>query len=321
MNSTNNELFATMLSDCHLCPHNCHVNRENGQLGVCKLDAGLHIANISLHRGEEPIPGSENGVCNVFFSRCNLRCIYCQNFQISQPQSAIQNEIVSYEEAVNQIIAILKQDVHFLGFVSPTSHIPHMLKIIDLLKQRGFQPKIIYNSNGYDNADVLQMIEGVVDIYLPDCKYADDALAQKLSGILHYFESAKRAITEMYRQKKDVISDENPALIIRHLVLPNYTANSLRVLKTIAEICGNNVFISLMSQYFPVYKALNDSTINRVLAKEEYNRVLDKLDDLGFENGWTQLLESNDYYQPDFTKENPFENSQQNENKSNESCS
>lgn len=297
----------SMLSNCHLCPHNCNVNRENGQLGVCKLDASLHIANISLHKGEEPIPGSENGVCNVFFSRCNLRCCYCQNFQISQPQSVIKNEIVDYNDAVNQIVAILSQDVHFLGFVSPTSHVPQMLKIIDLVEQRGFKPKIIYNSNGYENVETLQFLENIVDIYLPDFKYADDVLAQKLSGISHYFESATRAIAEMYRQKKDVISDDNPALIIRHLVLPNHTANSLRVLKSIFEICGNTVFISLMSQYFPVYKALNDKTINRPLTNDEYNRVLDKLNEFGFENGWTQLLESNDYYQPDFTQENPFD--------------
>ncbi len=307
MNSINSEIINSMLSNCHLCPHNCYVNRERGQLGFCKLDAGLHIANISLHKGEEPIPGSENGVCNVFFSRCNLRCVYCQNYQISQPQSSISNEIIDYEVAVNQIIEILKQDVHFLGFVSPTSHIPQMLKIIALVKQRGFQPKIIYNTNGYENASVLQLFENVIDIYLSDFKYADDTLAQNLSGISHYFESTKCAIAEMYRQKKDVISEENPALIIRHLVLPNHTANSLRILKTIAEICGNNVFVSLMSQYFPVYKALYDNSINRILTDDEYNRVLQKLDDLGFENGWTQLLESNDYYQPDFDKENPFE--------------
>lgn len=320
MSSINNEIVDSLLSNCHLCPHNCFVNREQGQLGFCKLDAGLHIANISLHKGEEPISGSENGVCNVFFSRCNLRCVYCQNFQISQPQSSIVNEIVDYEEAVNQIIAILKQDVHFLGFVSPTSHVPQMLKIIDLVNQQGFHPKIIYNTNGYENANTLQLVERVVDIYLPDFKYADDTLAQKLSGIPHYFESTKCAIAEMYRQKKDVISEENPALIIRHLVLPNCTANSLQILKAIAEICGNNVFVSLMSQYFPVYKALNDSTINRTLTNDEYNRVLEKLDDLGFENGWTQLLDSNDYYQPDFTRENPFEESQKIDNKTGDCC-
>ena len=294
------------LTNCTLCPHRCSVNREQQQLGFCRLDAGLHIANISLHTGEEPIEGSENGVCNVFFSHCNLRCCYCQNYQISQPQSVIRNEITDYEVAVNQIVAILQSGVKFLGFVSPTSHIPQMLSIIEKVHEKGFSPKIIYNTNGYENVETLRSLEGTVDIYLPDLKYANDSLALRLSGIPNYCETALSAIKEMYRQKKDVISDENPALIIRHLVLPNNVDNSLRVLRLIAEECSTNVFISLMSQYFPVYKALNDNEICRTLTKDEYDVVLDELDSLGFERGWTQELESNDYYQPDFNKDNPF---------------
>ncbi len=292
---------------CTLCPHNCNVDRANGQLGFCKLDDGLHIANISLHKGEEPLDGSENGVCNVFFSRCNLRCTYCQNYQISQPESKIPTEINTYENAISQIVAILQNDVHFLGFVSPTSHIPQMIKLIEMVHERGYFPKIIYNSNGYENANTLQSIENYIDIYLPDFKYADEELGKQLSGIRNYPQIATAAIKEMYRQKKAVLSDTNPALIIRHLVLPNHIANSLKVLKTIKQECGTNVFISLMSQYFPVHKALNDNTINRTLTVREYNKILDALDDLGFENGWTQELESNDYYQPDFNKEQPFE--------------
>ena len=275
-------------------------------MGVCRLDAGLHIANISLHTGEEPIDGSENGVCNVFFSHCNLRCVYCQNYQISQPRAVVKHEITDYETAVNQIVAILQKNVNFLGFVSPTSHIPHMLKIIDMVQKHGFSPKIIYNTNGYENVETLRLLEGIVDVYLPDFKYADDELAQRLSGIPHYTETALAAIGEMFRQKKSVLSDENPALIIRHLVLPNHVDNSIKVLEQIAEKISTDVYISLMSQYFPVYKALGVSEINRMLTNKEYDVVLDKLDELGFERGWTQQLDSNDYYQPDFDKENPF---------------
>ena len=295
------------MSHCCLCPHQCGVNRNQGQLGVCKLDAGLHIAKICLHKGEEPIEGSENGVCNVFFSHCNLRCQYCQNYQISQPQSVIVSEINDIEDAVSQIIAILDTNVHFLGFVSPSSHIPHMLAIVESLHEKNYFPKIIYNTNAYDSVETLQSIESVADVYLPDFKYATDSLGKELSGIDNYFSVAKKALAEMYRQKKESISDENPALIIRHLVLPNHVANSLDVLQTIADICGNNVFISLMSQYFPVYKALKNDTINRTLTETEYEIVLVMLDDLNFERGWTQLLDSNDYYQPDFGKGNPFE--------------
>ncbi|MCQ2958719.1 MAG: radical SAM protein [Bacteroidales bacterium] len=296
------------LSNCTLCPHKCSVNRAEGKLGFCKLDSGLHIANISLHKGEEPIEGSENGVCNVFFSHCNLRCVYCQNYQISQPDTIVRNEITDYENAVNQIVAILRGDVNFLGFVSPNSHIPQMLKIIELVNEKGFFPKIIYNTNAYENVETLKMLEDIVDVYLPDFKYADNELGLKLSGIPHYCETALSAIQEMYRQKKNVLSENNPVLIIRHLVLPNHVENSIKALDLIAENISVDVFVSLMAQYFPVYKALKNDSINRILTKQEYYFVLDKLDELGFENGWTQLLDSNYYYQPDFNKENPFEN-------------
>lgn len=296
-----------ILSSCKLCPHQCSVNRERGELGFCRLDAGLHIANISLHKGEEPIEGSENGVCNVFFSHCNLRCSYCQNFQISQPQTTVPNEITDYETAVGRIIQILQKNVGFLGFVSPTSHIPQMIRIIEMVHQKGYFPKIIYNTNAYETVETIRILEEYVDIYLPDFKYADDGLGMQLSGIQYYSRTAIAAIKEMYEQKKSVLSDENPALIIRHLVLPNHIENSLNVLKMIAEECGTDVFVSLMSQYFPVYKALGNSKINRTLTSTEYNRVCESLDELGFERGWTQLLDSNDYFQPDFTKENPFE--------------
>lgn len=295
------------LSNCNMCPHRCAVDRKRGKLGFCRLDAGLHVANISLHTGEEPIDGSEKGVCNVFFSHCNLRCLYCQNYQISQPQSVVCHEITDYESAVSQIIAILETNVQFLGFVSPTSHVPQMLKLIEMVHERGFFPKIIYNTNAYENVETLKKLEHVVDIYLPDFKYADDELGLRFSGVPRYAEVAIAAIKEMYRQKKNVLSEANPALIIRHLVLPNHLDNSLAVLQLIADECSTDVFLSLMSQYFPVYKALNETTINRTLSSKEYDVVMDRLDSLGFERGWTQLLESNDYYQPDFTKEKPFE--------------
>lgn len=299
----NNSIF----SHCTLCPHNCGVDRSNGQLGFCKLNSALHIAKICLHTGEEPIPGSENGVCNVFFYRCNLRCVYCQNYQISQPQSRVKNEITDLDVAVEQIVAVLSQGVQFVGFVSPSSHIPYMIQIVELLHERGYFPKIIYNTNAYDSVESLQQIEHIVDFYLPDYKYAYNQLGVEYSSVRNYNEVALRAIGEMYRQKKDVISEENPALIIRHLVLPNHVANSLEALELLEKTCTNKVFISLMSQYNPVYRATKISSINRKLQTTEYDMVLDKLEELGFENGWTQLLESNDYYQPDFDKENPFE--------------
>ena len=294
------------MSECTLCPRNCKVNREKGELGFCGAGSSVKIARASLHYWEEPCISGKDGSGTVFFACCNMKCVYCQNYQISQPQSVVKHEITDYETVVNQIVAILQKNVNFLGFVSPTSHIPHMLKIIDMVQKHGFSPKIIYNTNGYENVETLRLLEGIVDIYLPDFKYADDELAQRLSGIPNYTETALAAIGEMYRQKKMVLNDENPALIIRHLVLPNHVDNSLNVLNLLAKEISTDVFVSLMSQYFPVYKALELRDINRTLSNTEYDSVLEKLDDLWFERGWTQQLDSNDYYQPDFDKENPF---------------
>ncbi len=301
-----------IFENCTLCPNNCKVNRKENQRGFCKLDEKLHIAEICVHKGEEPILGGKEGVCNVFFSSCNLRCDYCQNYEISQ-ETITKKEITSIRQAVDKIAHILCTGVNTVGFVSPTCQVPQMIAIIDLLHKRDFHPTIIYNTNAYDSVDQLKLLENYVDIYLPDFKYSTAELGKKYSHIDNYPTHALNAIKEMYRQKGNRIEfDENgiatSGLIIRHLVLPGFSDNSIECLNMIAFEISYRVYVSLMSQYFPVYKALDISELNRPISIAEYQKVLNHMQNIGLENGFTQGFDSMLNYRPDFSKDsNPFE--------------
>ncbi len=301
------------IHNCKMCPRHCGVDRTTSNLGFCNIDYKPHIAEICVHRGEEPVLSGETGVCNVFFSGCNLRCVYCQNYEISQ-LSVQKKEITSIQKAVDKIANILCSGVEAVGFVSPSHQIFQMKSIIDLLHKRGFYPTIIYNSNGYDDDETLRELEGYVNIYLPDFKYSLEDLGQKYSSASSYREIALKAIKEMYYQKGSVLEiDEKTnralnGLIIRHLVLPNNVKNSLGVLEDIAYEISPNVHISLMSQYYPEFKAKEMQDLNRILTVEEYQQVCQKAEDLYLFKGWVQNMESNTNYRPDFNKDgNPFE--------------
>jgi len=301
-----------ILNNCNLCPRNCRVNRLEGYLGYCNTDADFNIASICLHRGEEPILGGENGICNVFFSHCNLQCSYCQNHQISNNAIISNKYKKTLEQTVDEIVNILDNKCDYLGFVSPSHVIPQMLCIIKKVKERGNNPIIVYNTNCYDNVDKLKQLEGIVDIYLPDFKYMDSHLAKSLSEAENYPQYALAALKEMYYQKGASIlyNEEGYAisgLIIRHLVLPSKVENSIKVLQTIDQELSSRVFISLMSQYNPTPEVKNHNFLNRNLLPEEYNIVLQELDNLGFYNGLTQELSSYEYYNPDFEKLLPFD--------------
>ena len=300
------------IHNCKMCPRKCGADRTSSKLGFCGVDGRLHIAEICVHKGEEPVLGGENGVCNVFFSSCNMRCVYCQNYEISQLKPEKQ-EITSFQKAADKIANILCSGVKTLGFVSPSHQIFQMKTIIDLIRKRGFSPVIVYNSNGYDDPETLRELEGYVDVYLPDFKYGIADLGQKYSSAENYPGIALKAIKEMYWQKGSRIdTDENgiaeSGLIIRHLVLPNNLENTFEVLKTVAEEISPNVHISLMSQYYPVFKALEIKELNRVLTAEEYLSACRKAQEYGLFRGWFQETGSNADYRPDFSSEgNPFE--------------
>lgn len=312
---TENEIYddseRELLSRCTMCPRECGVNRFAGGSGYCGADAGMNIASICVHRGEEPVISGPEGICNIFFSGCNLRCIYCQNHEISRPGFSHRKAGISFEETLNAIIAILQSGVKAVGFVSPSHVIPQVKAIIRGLNSRGFMPVTVYNTNSYDKHESIRSLDGLIDVYLPDYKYVSVLTARDYSDAPDYPEVASRALKEMYYQKGSVLlTDEagraERGILIRHLVLPGKADESVMVLKELSEI-STGIHISLMSQYNPIPEVKNHQLLGRSLYGEEYQLVVTEMEKLGFRNGYVQDMESNLNYRPDFKKEHPFE--------------
>jgi putative pyruvate formate lyase activating enzyme len=300
------------LEECTQCPHECKANRFTGKLGYCKTDAGFNISSICLHRGEEPVISGKYGICNIFFSHCNLQCIYCQNYQISRNSSKSINKKYELPEIIEEIKWIFDKGCNSIGFVSPSHNIIQMKIIIEELKLNGYNPITIFNTNAYDKVETIRELDGLIDVYLPDFKYSDSDLALKFSGVKDYTEIAIQSISEMYRQKGSnlIINDDGEAesgLIIRHLVFPGHIDNSISALREIADKISTSVHISLMSQYHPITRNNKFTELNREINREEYQLVIDEMESLGFYKGWVQELDSPTNYQPDFERVQPFE--------------
>ena len=301
-----------ILENCTLCPRECRVNRFEGGNGYCSMDAGLNIATICIHRGEEPVISGKEGICDIFFAGCNLHCIYCQNHEISQCDFQGGNSLTNFEEVLDKIIKILSEGIPAIGFVSPSHVLPQVKAIIRGVNGRGYRPITVYNTNSYDKLETIRSLDGLIDIYLPDYKYVTSEIASEYSDASDYPEIALRAIKEMYYQKGSTLPiDENGraerGILIRHLVLPGQMEESKKVLRTIAEELSPGVHLSLMSQYHPTTEVRNHPVLNRSLYKSEYDEVVKEMEILGFRNGWIQDMDSNVTYRPDFRKENPFE--------------
>lgn len=298
--------------ECRLCPRICGVNRYAGETGHCGSDAGLHIGSICLHRGEEPVISGRNGICNVFLSLCNLQCLYCQNYQISNKLHLSGSRNYTIGKAVDEIIDCLVQGAEAVGFVTPTHLSPYVRAMVEELHRRRYEPTIVYNTSGYEHIEILKQFEGLVDVYLPDFKYLDPDLAAVYSGARDYPDVIKGAMVEMYRQKGSsfVLSESGQALngmIIRHLVLPGGVQDSKNILTWIAENLSVKVSISLMSQYGPNPLVCDHPVLSRYLTTAEYDEVVAHLEMLGFENGWVQEMSSHAHYRPDFNLDHPFE--------------
>jgi len=299
-------------TNCSVCPRDCFADRSSDTRGYCNAGSGLEIASICIHKGEEPPVSGSSGICNVFFSRCNLQCIYCQNCQISTNSNEINFPSISLEAAVSQINSLLDSGCKALGFVSPSHMIPQMLSIIEAVQETGRRPVIVYNTNAYDKVDVLRNLEGIIDVYIPDFKYSDSNLAGGLSDARDYPEVAEKALKEMFRQKGAplIIDDDGQAisgLIIRHLIIPGQIENSLNVLRFIASELSSKVHISLMSQYHPMPAVKNHSFLGRTITINEYSDVINEMTKLDLNYGWIQDQESASNYLPDFNNEHPFE--------------
>lgn len=301
-----------MLEDCAWCPRVCHVNRLKGELGYCRSDAGQNIASICIHRGEEPVISGEKGICNIFFTHCNLQCVYCQNYQISDNSTETTGPGLKVEETVKKIVKILDKGINRVGFVSPSHFIPQMLMIIEGVNALGFKPVWVYNSNGYDKVTTLKMLEGIIDIYLPDLKYSDASLGTSLSDVPDYPEIAGKALKEMFRQKgSTLILDENEnaesGMVVRHLVLPGQVENSIRILHFLAEELSPRIHVSLMAQYYPTPRVCNHPQLSRRVTSDEYHEVVSAMERLGMHHGWIQEFDSSEFYRPDFNRDHPFE--------------
>ena len=290
------------LENCEICPHKCKINRNNGKIGRCKASNKVKIALYSTHDFEEPCISGEKGSGTIFFSNCNLNCIYCQNYEISQLG---RGKEITIEELAKIFLIQQEKNVENINLVTPTSYVPQIIEAIKIAKKNGLKLPIVYNTNSYENIETIKQLEGYVDIYLPDLKYAENELGKKYSKIDNYFEIATEAIKEMIRQVGTPQLDEKgimkKGVLIRHLVLPNYIENSKKVLKWIKENLPKDIYVSIMAQYFPTYKAKEDEGLNRKLTKVEWKQIEDYIEKLGIENGYVQELgEHEEEYVPNW---------------------
>ncbi len=290
-----------ILEECILCPHKCKINRIKGEIGRCRAGEKVKIALADLHFFEEPCISGESGSGTVFFTGCNLNCKFCQNYKISQNMQGREIEI---EDLANEFLKLQNRKANNINLVTGVMYIPQIIEAIKIAKQNGLKIPIVYNSSGYEKREALKLLEGYIDVYLPDLKYYNNELGKRLSGINNYFEYATESIKEMYRQVGSPEIDENglikKGLIIRHLVLPNNLENSKNVLKWIKDTFNNKILVSVMAQYFPSNKAMEYEEINRKLTEEEYNEIEDFVFELNLDGYMQDLEENEEQYVPNF---------------------
>ena len=290
------------LEKCEICPHKCKINRNQNEVGRCKSKDTVKIALYTTHNFEEPCISGEKGSGTVFFSNCNLNCIYCQNYEISQHGKGKE---ITVGELAQIFIEQQERNVENINLVTPTSYAIQIIEAIKIAKEKGLKIPIVYNTNGYENIETIKKLNGYIDIYLPDLKYYDNELAEKYSKVKDYFEIATKAIKEMYKQvgkpKLDDRGIMKKGLMIRHLVLPNNIENSKNILKWIKENLDKEIFVSVMAQYFPTYMAKNVEKLNRKLTKYEYEEIENYLFSLDLDNGYIQELgEHEEEYVPNW---------------------
>jgi putative pyruvate formate lyase activating enzyme len=280
------------LRSCDLCPHGCGVNRLRGESGVCKAGALPRIASANLHRGEEPPISGTMGSGTIFFAGCTLRCLFCQNFPISQLGNG---ETITTVQLAGKMLSLQKRGAHNINFVTPTHFLPQLLAALWLAIPRGFRLPLVWNTSGYEKVEALVLLDGVVDVYLPDMKYDDDQIALELSGAPGYRAANRAAVREMLRQVGQLRVDDagtaERGLIIRHLVLPEGKGGSAETLSWIAANLGRETHLALMSQYFPAGKAAEICGIDRPVTLAEYGEATAALTEAGLENGWVQELD------------------------------
>lgn len=274
---------------CRLCPHVCGINRAAGQKGFCRSTSQLQISSYNAHFGEEPPISGIHGSGTIFFTNCTLRCVYCQNYPISQLGNG---NLISVSDLYRIMLDLQRQGCHNINFVTPTHFVPQIIEAVKSARSHGLCIPLVYNTSGYESIETLQLLEGIIDIYLPDSKYADNKIAEKYSRAENYFPVMKEALKEMHRQVGELKFDQNgvvlSGLLIRHLVLPNNLAGTEKVLQWIAEKLSRDTYISLMAQYFPAFHASEYPELSRRINRKEYRKARDAFEGCGLSNGWIQ---------------------------------
>lgn len=277
------------LFSCNLCPRKCGVNRLKGQLGFCKASEAIKIAKACLYPFEEPCISGSNGSGTIFFSNCNLSCVFCQNHEISSSGIGVEISILRLSEI---FLEQQEKGAHNINLVTPTHYVPQIIEALKLSKSKGLNIPILYNSNGYDSIDTIKSLKNHIDVYLPDLKYFDNKYSVKYSNAPNYFSFASRAISEMAHQVGDVkISKDGliqKGVIIRHLMLPGLLFDSKKIMDYIYKNFGDTVYFSLMNQYTPMHKAKEYKELNKTLNIKHYDSLINYCLDLGLTNGFIQ---------------------------------
>lgn len=293
-----------LISKCEICPRKCKVNRYEKK-GYCRCDDKVRIALVSKHYFEEPCISGRNGSGTIFFSNCNLNCIFCQNHDISQGGKGID---VTVERLAEIMLEQQERGANNINLVTPTMYVEQIIKAIDIAKDDGLNIPIVYNTNGYEEVETIKKLNGYIDIYLPDFKYFTNELAIKYSKAPNYFEKVTSALLEMQSQFDEYVFDGEimkKGMIVRHLVLPNHIQNSKNVLKWIKENLRKDIYVSVMAQYFPTYKAVGDELIGRKLSFSEYRKIEQYFYGLDIKNGYIQDLgKHEEEFVPDFNMDN-----------------
>lgn len=305
------EKLNKLLKNCSLCPHKCRVDRYFGTDGFCHTGVKPKVSTSMVHHGEEPPISGSMGSGTIFFSNCNMRCVYCQNYQISQES---EGEEISIESLAGNMIKLKEKGVHNINLVSPTIWIPQIIKAFSIARKSGLDIPLVYNTGGYDHPGIIKMLEGIVDIYMPDIRYSNDSMALKYSGIKDYVRFNRDSILEMYRQVGDLELDKNgiakKGLLIRLLVLPENIGGIKDTLDFIKNRLSCNVYLSIMAQYHPVHIAYKYPQLSKRVSTGEYLKIVEYARELGLDRGWTQdhgsLEAGEDEFIPDFSEENVF---------------
>jgi len=293
------------LASCNICPRECGVNRLAEEVGFCHSEHLPVISSYCAHHGEEPALSGSRGSGTVFFGNCNMRCVYCQNYQISQNwEKQKSNEIDCHTLAERMLYLQDELGCHNINFVSPSHFVPQLARAVMEAVPMGLRLPLVYNTNGYDSLETLAELDGIISIYLPDLRYAADEWAVKFSQAPGYVSSSRSAIKEMFQQVGELLVDEcgvaQRGLIVRYLILPGGVAGSRESLTWLAKEISSRVTVSLMSQYYPTHRAHQFSELSRHITFSEYEEVLQVMDELGLENGWVQEMGAQEIYLPDF---------------------